>query len=125
MRTVTITNSFSYIVGEPEVDIQILHDNAVREVTEKLKAAETAAIAHYSGRHLEDFTNDNTPFVVNTDPGSKSWQINDKQTGYFIFGSVPFRVDSNDVEIQSLEDSSPRVQRTIYIRQDYATCVPE
>lgn len=49
----------------------------------------------------------------------------DRQTGYFIFGATPCRVDSNDIEIQSLEDAAPRVQRTIYICQDYTTCVPE
>ncbi|HHZ8295515.1 TPA: hypothetical protein ACWL8B_005267, partial [Klebsiella pneumoniae] len=56
--------------------------------------------------------------------GGNVWQINDKQTGEFIFGSVPCRVGSNDVTIQELGEKEPRVQRTIYISQDYATCVP-
>lgn len=90
-----------------------------------VEAAATAAIIHYYGRHPEDLKADDTPFVVNTVPESKAWQINDKQAGYFIFGATPCRVDSNDIEIQSLEDAAPRVQRTIYICQDYTTCVPE
>lgn len=90
-----------------------------------VEAEATAAIIHYYGRHPEDLKADDTPFVVNTVPESKAWQINDKQTGYFIFGATPCRVDSNDIEIQSLEDAAPRVQRTIYICQDYTTCVPE
>lgn len=125
MRTVTISTSFTYMVGAPDVDIQISRDIAARDVTEKFKAAATAAIIHYYGRHPEDFKADDTPFVVNTVPESKAWQINDKQTGYFIFGATPCRVDSNDIEIQSLEDAAPRFQRTIYICQDYTTCVPE
>lgn len=124
MRTVTISTSFSYMVGAPDVDIQISREIAARDVTEKFKAAATAAIIHYYGRHPEDFKADDTPFVVNTVPESKAWQINDKQTGEFIFGSVPCRVGSNDITIQELGEKEPRVQRTIYISQDYATCVP-
>lgn len=125
MRTVTISTSFSYMVGAPDVDIQILREIAARDVTEKFKAAATAAIIHYYGRHPEDFKADDAPFVVNTVTESKAWKINDNQTGEFIFGSVPFRIGSNDVYIQSLGDPEPRVQRTIYISQDYTTCVPE
>lgn len=125
MRTVTISKTYSYIIGSPEEHIRQIRDKATDDVTEKFKAAATAAIIHYYGRHPEDFKADDTPFVVNTVPESKAWQINDKQTGYFIFGATPCRVDSNDIEIQSLEDAAPRVQRTIYICQDYTTCVPE
>ena len=50
MRTLTISNSFSYMVGAPDVDIQISRDIAARDVTEKFKAAATAAIIHYYGR---------------------------------------------------------------------------
>lgn len=113
------------MVGAPDIDIQISREIAARDVTEKFKAAATAAIIHYYGRHPEDFKADDTPFVVNAVPESKAWQINDKRTGYFIFGATPCRVDSNDIEIQSLGDAAPRVQRTIYICQDYTTCVPE
>ena len=40
MRTLTISNSFSYMVGAPDVDIQISRDIAARDVTEKFKAAD-------------------------------------------------------------------------------------
>lgn len=125
MRTVTISNSFTYLIGAPEVDIKISREIAANDVTNKFQAAAKAAIMHYYGRHPEDFTDDNTPFVVMKQPDGKTWQINDKQTGDFIFGSVPCRVDSDDITIQCMEDPAPRVQRTIYIRQDYTTCVPE
>ncbi len=46
-----------------------------------VEAAATAAIIHYYGRHPEDLKADDTPFVVNTVPESKAWQINDKQRG--------------------------------------------
>lgn len=62
MRTVTISTSFSYMVGAPDVDIQISREIAARDVTEKFKAAATAAIIHYYGRHPEDFKADDTPF---------------------------------------------------------------
>lgn len=125
MRTVTISNSFSYIIGSPEERIKAIRDKATNDVTNKFHAAAEAAIAHYYGRGPEDFSADNTPFVVIKQADGRTWQINDKQTGEFIFGSVPFRVGSNDVTIQELGEKEPRVQRTIYINQDYTTCVPE
>lgn len=125
MRTVTITNSFTYLIGAPEVDIKISREIAANDVTNKFEAAAKAAIMHYYGRHPEDFNDDNTPFVVFKQADGRTWQMNDKQTGDLIFASVPCRVTSNDVEIQSMEDPAPRTQRTIYIRQDYSTCVPE
>ena len=125
MRTVTISNSFSYIIGSPEERIKAIRDKATNDVTDKFHAAAEAAIMHYYGRHPDEFSADNTPFVVIKREGGNVWQINDKQTGEFIFGSVPCRVGSNDVTIQELGDLEPRVQRTIYISQDYATCVPE
>lgn len=124
MRTVTISNSFSYIIGSPEERISALVDKATNDVTNKFHAAAEAAIMHYYGRHPDEFSSDNAPFVVIKRDGGNVWQINDKQTGEFIFGSVPCRVGSNDVTIQELGDLEPRVQRTIYISQDYATCVP-
>lgn len=125
MRTVTISNSFSYIIGWPEERIKAGREKATNDVTNKFHDAAEAAIMHYYGRHPNEFNADNTPFVVIKQADGRTWQINDKQTGYFIFGATPCRVDSNDIEIQSLEDAEPRVQRTIYISQDYATCVPE
>lgn len=125
MRTVTISNSFSYIIGSPEERIKAIRDKATNDVTNKFHAAAEAAIMHYYGRHPDEFSADNAPFVVIKREGGNVWQINDKQTGEFIFGSVPCRVGSNDVTIQELGDHEPRVQRTIYISQDYATCVPE
>ena len=125
MRTVTISNSFSYIIGSPEERINAIRDEATNDVTNKFHAAAEAAIMHYYGRHPDEFSADNTPFVVIKQADGRTWQINDKQTGEFIFGSVPCRVGSNDVTIQELGDLEPRVQRTIYISQDYATCVPE
>lgn len=124
MRTVTISNSFSYIIGSPEERIKAIRDKATNEVTDKFHAAAEAAIMHYYGRGPEEFSADSTPFVVIKQADGRTWQINDKQTGEFIFGSVPCRVGSNDVTIQELGDLEPRVQRTIYISQDYATCVP-
>ena len=124
MRTVTISNSFSYIIGSPEERIKAIRDKATNEVTDKFHAAAEAAIMHYYGRHPDEFSADNTPFVVIKQVDGRTWQINDKQTGEFIFGSVPCRVGSNDVTIQELGDLEPRVHRTIYIIQDYATCVP-
>ena len=124
MRTVTISNSFSYIIGWPEERIKAIRDKATNDVTNKFHAAAEAAIMHYCGRHPDEFNADNTPFLVIKKEGGNVWQINDKQTGEFIFGSVPCRVGSNDVTIQELGDLEPRVQRTIYISQDYATCVP-
>lgn len=125
MRTVTISNSFSYIIGSPEERIKAMRDKATNDVTNKFHAAAEAAIMHYYGRHPDEFSAENAPFVVIKREGGNVWQINDKQTGEFIFGSVPCRVGSNDVTIQELGDHEPRVQRTIYISQDYATCVPE
>lgn len=124
MRTVTISNSFSYIIGSPEERIKAILDKATNDVTNKFHAAVEAATMHYYGRHHDEFNADNTPFVVIKQADGETWQINDKQTGEFIFGSVPCRVGSNDVTIQELGDLEPRVQRTIYISQDYATCVP-
>lgn len=124
MRTVTISNSFSYIIGSPEERINALREKATNDVTNKFHDAAEAAIMHYYGRHPNEFNADNTPFVVIKQADGRTWQINDKQTGEFIFGSVPCRVGSNDVTIQELGDLEPRVQRTIYISQDYATCVP-
>lgn len=121
MRTVTISNSFSYIIGSPEERIKAIRDKATNDVTDKFHAAAEAAIMHYYGRHHNEFNADNTPFVVIKQADVRTWQINDKQTGEFIFGSVPCRVGSNDVTIQELGDHEPRVQRTIYISQDYAT----
>lgn len=125
MRTVTISNSFTYIIGSPKERINALIDKATNDVTNKFHDAAEAAIMHYYGRHPNEFNADNTPFVVIKQADGRTWQINDKQTGEFIFGSVPCRVGSNDVSIQSLSDPETRVQRTIYISQDYATCVPE
>lgn len=125
MRTVTISNSFSYIIGSPEERIKAIRDEATNDVNNKFHAAAEAAIMHYYGRHPDEFSADNTPFVVIKQADGRTWQINDKQTGEFIFGSVPCRVGSNDVTIQELGDLEPRVQRTIYISQDCATCVPE
>lgn len=124
MRTVTISNSFSYIIGSPEERIKAIRDKATNDVTDAFSAAAKAAIMHYYGRHHDEFSEDNTPFLVVKKEGGNVWQINDKQTGEFIFGSVPCRVGRNDVTIQELGDLEPRVQRTIYISQDYATCVP-
>ncbi|WPJ51941.1 hypothetical protein RCIP0042_00046 [Klebsiella phage RCIP0042] len=125
MRTVTISNSFSYIIGSPEERIKAIRDKATNDVTNKFHAAAEAAIMHYYGRHHDEFSADNTPFVVIKRADGRTWQINDKQTGEFIFGSVPCRVGSNDVTIHELGDLEPRVKRTIYIIQDYTTCVPE
>ncbi|WPJ54662.1 hypothetical protein RCIP0079_00048 [Klebsiella phage RCIP0079] len=125
MRTVTISNSFSYIIGWPEERIKAGREKATNDVTNKFHDAAEAAIMHYYGRHPNEFNADNTPFVVIKQADGRTWQINDKRTGEFIFGSVPCRIGSNDVSIQSLSDPEPRVQRTIYISQDYATCVPE
>ena len=124
MRTVTISKTYSYIIGSPEERIKAIRDKATNDVTNKFHAAAEAAIMHYYGRHPDEFSADNTPFVVIKQADERTWQINDKQTGEFIFGSVPCRVGSNDVTIQELGDLEPRVQRTIYISQDYATCVP-
>lgn len=124
MRTVTISNSFSYIIGSPEERIKAIRDKATHDVTNKFHAAAEAAIMHYYGRHPDEFNADNTPFVVIKQADGRTWQINDKQTGELIFGSVPCRVGSNDVTIQELGDLEPRAQRTIYISKDYATCVP-
>lgn len=124
MRTVTISNSFSYIIGSPKERISDLIDKATNDVTNKFHDAAEAAIMHYYGRHPNEFNADNTPFVVIKKADGRTWQINDKQTGEFIFGSVPCRFGSNDVTIQELGEHEPRVQRTIYISQDYATCVP-
>lgn len=123
MRTVTISNSFSYIIGSPEERIKSIRDKATNDVMNKFHAAAEAAIMHYYGRHPDEFSADNAPFVVIKREGGHVWQINDKQTGEFIFGSVPCRVGSNDVTIHELGDHEPRVQRTIYISKDYATCV--
>lgn len=124
MRTVTISNSFSYIIGSPEERIKAMRDKATNDVTDAFSAAAKAAITHYYGRGPEEFNAESAPFLVVKKEGGNVWQINDKQTGEFIFGSVPCRVGSNDVTIQELGDHEPRVQRTIYISQDYATCVP-
>lgn len=124
MRTVTISNSFSYIIGSPEERIKAIRDKATNDVTDAFSAAAKAAITYYYGRCPEEFSADSAPFLVVKKEGGNVWQINDKQTGEFIFGSVPCRVGSNDVTIQELGDLEPRVQRTIYISQDYATCVP-
>lgn len=124
MRTVTISNSFSYIIGWPEERIRPLSDKATDDVTDRFFAAYKDAVRHYYGRGAEEFSSDSAPFLVVKKEGGNVWQINDKQTGEFIFGSVPCRVGSNDVTIQELGDLEPRVQRTIYISQDYATCVP-
>lgn len=124
MRTVTISNSFSYIIGSPEERIKAIRDKATNDVTDAFSAAAKAAITYYYGRSPEEFSADNAPFLVVKKEGGNVWQINDKQTGEFIFGSVPCRVGSNDVTIQELGEKEPRVQRTIYISQDYATCVP-
>ena len=124
MRTVTISNSFSYIIGSPEELIKAIRDKEINDVTDKFHAAAEAAIMHYYGRHPDEFSADSAPFLVVKKEGGNVWKINDKQTGEFIFGSVPCRVGSNDVTIQALSDLEPRVQRTIYISQDYATCVP-
>lgn len=124
MRTVTISNRFSYIIGSPEERIKAMRDKATNDVTDAFSAAAKAAITHYYGRGPEEFSADSAPFLVVKKEGGNVWQINDKQTGEFIFGSVPCRVGSNDVTIQELGDHEPRVQRTIYISQDYATCVP-
>lgn len=124
MRTVTISNRFSYIIGWPEERIKAIRDKATNDVTDAFSAAAKAAITHYYGRGPEEFNADNAPFLVVKKEGGNVWQINDKQTGEFIFGSVPCRVGSNDVTIHELGEKEPRVQRTIYISQDYATCVP-
>lgn len=124
MRTVTISNSFSYIIGSPEERIKAIRDKATNDVTDAFSAAAKAAITYYYGRGPEEFRADSAPFLVVKKEGGNVWQINDKQTGEFIFGSVPCRVGSNDVTIQELGENEPRVQRTIYISQDYATCVP-
>lgn len=124
MRTVTISNSFSYIIGSHEERIKAIRDGATNEVTNKFHDAAKAAITYYYGRGPEELSADSAPFLVVKKEGGNVWQINDKQTGEFIFGSVPCRVGSNDVTIQELGDHEPRVQRTIYISQDYATCVP-
>lgn len=124
MRTVTISNSFSYIIGSPKERINAIIDKATNDVTNKFHAAAEAAITHYYGRHPDEFSAGNAPFLVVKKEGGNVWQINDKQTGEFIFGSVPCRVGSNDVTIQELGEHEPRVQRTIYISQDYSTCVP-
>lgn len=124
MRTVTISNSFSYIIGWPEERIKAIRDKATNDVTDAFSAAAKAALTHYYGRGPEEFSADSEPFLVVKREGGNVWQINDKQTGECIFGSVPCRVGSNDVTIQELGDLEPRVQRTIYISQDYATCVP-
>ncbi|UEW68300.1 hypothetical protein [Klebsiella phage vB_KpnS-VAC112] len=125
MRTVTISNSFSYIIGSPEERIKAIREKATNDMTNKFHDAAEAAFMHYYGRHSDEFNADNTPFVVIKQADGRTWQINDKQTGEFIFGSVPCRVGRNDVTIQELGDLEPRVQRTIYISQDYATFVPE
>jgi hypothetical protein len=124
MRTVTISKSFSYIIGSHEERIKAIRDKATNDVTDAFSAAAKAAITYYYGRGPEEFSADSAPFLVAKKEGGNVWQINDKQTGEFIFGSVPCRVGSNDVTIQELGDLEPRVQRTIYISQDYATCVP-
>lgn len=124
MRTVTISNSFSYIIGSPEERIKAIRDKSTNDVTDAFSAAAKAAITHYYGRHPNEFNADNTPFAVIKQADGRTWQIIDKQTGEFIFGSVPCWICSNDVTINELGDHEPRVQRTIYISQDYATCVP-
>ncbi|QEG12583.1 hypothetical protein SEGES_51 [Klebsiella phage vB_KpnS_SegesCirculi] len=124
MRTVTISNSFSYIIGSPEERIRAIRDKATNDVTNKFHDAAEAAIMHYYGCGPEEFSADSAPFLVVKKEGGNVWQINDKQTGEFIFGSVPCRVGSNDVTIQELGEKEPRFQRTIYISQDYTTCVP-
>ena len=83
-----------------------------------------AAITHYYGRGHEEFSEDSTPFLVLKKEGGNIWQINDKQTGELIFGSVPCRVGSNDVYINELGEPEARIKRTIYITKDYTTCVP-
>lgn len=124
MRSVTISNTFSYIIGSPEDHIRPLRDKAADDVTDRFCAAAKEAIRYYYGRGAEEFSEDSTPFAVFKMRGGEAWQIIDKQTGDFIFGSVPCRVGSNDIAIQSLSDDEPRFQRTIYITQDYTTCVP-
>lgn len=64
MRTVTISNSFSYIIGSPEERIKAMRDKATNDVTDAFSAAAKAAITHYYGRHPNEFNADNTPFVV-------------------------------------------------------------
>ena len=125
MRTVTISNSFSYIIGWQEERIKAIRDKATNDVTDSFSAAVKAAITHYYGRGAEEFSEDSAPFAVFKIRGGEAWQIIDKQTGDFIFGSVPCRVGSNDIAIQRLSDAEHRFQRTIYINQDYTTCVPE
>lgn len=125
MRTVTISNTYSYIIGSPEEHIRQLRDKATDDATDRFSAAAKEAIRHYYGRDPEEFSEDRTPFAVFKMRGVEAWQIIDKQTSDFIFGSVPCQVGSNDIEIQRLEDAAPRVQRTIYICQYYTTCVPE
>ena len=125
MRTVTISKTYSYIIGSPEEHIRQLRDKATDDATDRFCAASKEAIRHYYGRGPEEFSEDRKPFAVFKMRGVEAWQIIDKQTSDLIFGSAPCRVGSNDIEIQSLEDAAPRVQRTIYICQDYTTCVPE
>lgn len=50
MRTVTISNSFSYIIGSPEERIKAIRDKATNDVTDAFSAAAKAAITHYYGR---------------------------------------------------------------------------
>lgn len=125
MRTVTISNRFSYIIGWPEDRIKSGREKATHDVTNKFHAAAKDAIMHYYCRHTDEFNAYNTPFAVIKQAGGRTWQIIDKQTGEFIFGSIPCWVCCNDVTIHELGDHEPRVQRTIYISQDYTTCVPE
>lgn len=125
MRTVTISTRFSYMVGTPEEHIKAIRDKANNDVTDAFRAAAKAAITYYYDRGAEEFSAESAPFLVVKKEGGNVWQINDKQTGEFIFGSVPSRVSSNNVTIQKPGDLEPRVQRTIYISQDYTTCVPE
>lgn len=124
MRTVTISNSFSYIIGSPEDRIKAIRDKATNDVTDAFSAAAKAAITYYYGSGPEEFSAESSPFLVIKREGGHVWQISDKQTGEFIFGSVPCRVGSNDVCIQELGEPEARIQRTIYITQDYTTCVP-
>lgn len=125
MRTVTISNTYSYIIGSSEEHIRPLRDKATDDAKGRFCAAAKEAIRHYYGRDPEEFSEDRTPFAVFKMRGVEAWQIIDKKTSDFIFGSAPCRVGSNDIAIQSLSDAEHRFQRTIYITQDYTTCVPE
>lgn len=64
MRTVTISNSFSYIIGSPEERIKAIRDKATNDVTDAFSAAAKATITHYYGRGPEEFSADSAPFLV-------------------------------------------------------------